>query len=85
VKQTLEWRSASDPPTLRCNELFLMRSSEPVLAYCEDGEILMAVLQQYDDDDHPVWYSNCSEHWCLGSAVVCWAYLYPPDEFKDKE
>ena len=45
----------------------------------------MAVLQQYDDDDSPVWYSDCSEHWRLGDEVVCWAFVCAPDEFKNKE
>lgn len=86
MKQVIEWRSANDPPTLGCNnELFLMCSSEPVLAYCEDGKMRMAMLQQYDDDDSPVWYSDCSEHWRLGDKVVCWAFVCAPDEFKNKE
>ncbi len=77
-KQTIEWRKADDPPPLTRNDLFLHSYSEPVLAWCDDGEMRMVALEQFDDDDTPMWYTQDMDHVCIMGGVLFWAHVSPP-------
>lgn len=51
--------------------------SKPVLGVCYGDTIMVVVLEQWDEDSPPKWYSNCSEHWDMDGKVSRWMDLPP--------
>mgnify|MGYP001160653848 FL=1 len=77
----MTWIPASQPPLIYQDE-FGWFSSRPVLVWTQSkggfSKILVAMLEKWDEDDFPAWYSGCSEHWNLHDTVKFWMPLPNP-------
>lgn len=67
-----------DLPSTHQSMFYEKWSSKPVLAYTMYGNILVATLEHWGDNDKPEWFSNCSEHWSLDNTVTHWTELPEP-------
>ena len=72
----MTWIPVSDPPPLKGDPLY--KESDPVLVYTSYGTMIVATLQQWEEDDVPVWYSSCSERESLSNSVKFWRPLPKP-------
>jgi len=73
----MTWTPVSDPPLLLEDD-FYFKKSDPVLVYTSYGTMIVATLQQWEEDDVPVWYSSCSERESLSNSVKFWRPLPKP-------
>ena len=73
----MTWIPVSDPPPLH-EDAFYFKESDPVLVYTPYDTMIVATLEQAQDDSMPKWYSSCSEHWCLYDSVLFWMPLPKP-------
>lgn len=71
------WTSSKDalPPLGKGDEYSgCDRTSVRVLGVVY-GQHRVVVLEQWDEDSPPAWYSACSEHWNLDDDVTHWQYM----------
>ena len=72
----MAWIPVSDPPPLKGDPLY--KESDPVLVYTSYGTMLIATLEQGEEDTFPNWYVVPSEDCCLHDSVLFWMPLPKP-------
>lgn len=68
----MDWLPTTTPPAF-VSEEYSWPMSAPVLGYCRDGSMRVVRLEHIDEDDLPVWKTDCSERWTV--EVTHWMPL----------